>query len=263
MGTRVRRAPGARHDDPVSAGHVGRPPDEARRHRGAAGAAGRAAAVLRRPLPRRRGAAADGDGRGLRPQGVGADGRAARPAGPRDRRGARRRRVRGARAGRGVRGDGTGRGVRAVPGDDHGRGGAGGRGRRARPAARDRGRVGHRDAGRGRGRRIVGSRGCGDHLRGREVVGAKSFVLDGHIADLVLVAARGHGGVGIYAVEDVAALSREVLPTLDQTRKLARVGMDGVPARRSAGGTRCCGRSTWRPSCWRPRSSAGPRRRST
>ncbi|MCQ0014222.1 acyl-CoA dehydrogenase family protein [Actinomadura madurae] len=32
---------------------------------------------------------------------------------------------------------------------------------------------------------------------------------------------------------------------------------------RSAGGTRCCGRSTWRPSCWRPRSSAGPRRRST
>ncbi|MCP9948771.1 acyl-CoA dehydrogenase family protein [Actinomadura madurae] len=65
--------------------------------------------------------------------------------------------------------------------------------------------------------------------------GAKSFVLDGHIADLVLVAARGHGGVGIYAVEDVAALSREVLPTLDQTRKLARVGMDGVPAREVGG----------------------------
>ncbi|MFA1539029.1 acyl-CoA dehydrogenase family protein [Actinomadura monticuli] len=65
--------------------------------------------------------------------------------------------------------------------------------------------------------------------------GGKSFVLDGHIADLVLVAARGEDGVGVYAVEEASRLTRSLMPTLDQTRKLARVEFDGVPARRVGG----------------------------
>ncbi|TDC88344.1 acyl-CoA dehydrogenase family protein [Actinomadura sp. 7K507] len=65
--------------------------------------------------------------------------------------------------------------------------------------------------------------------------GTKNFVLDGHVADLILVAARGADGVGLYAVEDVAGVERKVLPTLDQTRKLARIEFDGVPARKVGG----------------------------
>ncbi|CNG07656.1 acyl-CoA dehydrogenase [Mycobacterium tuberculosis] len=67
------------------------------------------------------------------------------------------------------------------------------------------------------------------------VSGAKDFVLDGHIADLVLVAARGADGVGLYAVEDVSRLVRTPAVTLDQTRKLARIEFDAVPARRVGG----------------------------
>ncbi|TMR01066.1 acyl-CoA dehydrogenase [Actinomadura soli] len=66
--------------------------------------------------------------------------------------------------------------------------------------------------------------------------GSKSFVLDGHVADLLLVAARAEDGVGLYAVAgDATGLVREPLPTVDQTRKLARVAFDGVPARRVGG----------------------------
>ncbi|TDC55915.1 acyl-CoA dehydrogenase [Actinomadura sp. KC345] len=65
--------------------------------------------------------------------------------------------------------------------------------------------------------------------------GTKNFVLDGHIADLILVVAQGADGVGLYAVEDVAAVERKVLPTLDQTRKLARIEFDGVAAREVGG----------------------------
>ncbi|WP_339154019.1 acyl-CoA dehydrogenase family protein [Actinomadura luteofluorescens] len=65
--------------------------------------------------------------------------------------------------------------------------------------------------------------------------GTKNFVLDGHIAGLVLVAARSENGVGVYAVEDAAGLVRHALPTLDQTRKLARIELDGVAARRVGG----------------------------
>ncbi|MFI0483414.1 acyl-CoA dehydrogenase family protein [Actinomadura sp. 9N215] len=65
--------------------------------------------------------------------------------------------------------------------------------------------------------------------------GGKRFVLDGHVADLVLVAARDGDGVGLFAVTGEAGLVREPVPTLDQTRKLARVGLDGVAARRVGG----------------------------
>jgi alkylation response protein AidB-like acyl-CoA dehydrogenase len=62
--------------------------------------------------------------------------------------------------------------------------------------------------------------------------GHKSFVLDGGSAGLILVLAVADGGLSLFAVEAGApGLGRTVLPTLDQTRKLARLEFDGVPGR--------------------------------
>ncbi|MDO8433295.1 MAG: acyl-CoA dehydrogenase family protein [Candidatus Binatus sp.] len=61
--------------------------------------------------------------------------------------------------------------------------------------------------------------------------GVKNYVLDGHCADVVLVAARTDRGVGLFEVEGKAAnFSRASLPTLDLTRKLARLTFNGTPA---------------------------------
>jgi alkylation response protein AidB-like acyl-CoA dehydrogenase len=62
--------------------------------------------------------------------------------------------------------------------------------------------------------------------------GAKSYVLDGHIADLLLVAALTPGGLSLFAVDGTASgVTRTALPTVDLTRKLARVTFDATPAR--------------------------------
>ena len=62
--------------------------------------------------------------------------------------------------------------------------------------------------------------------------GCKSFVIDGAIANLILVAARSAAGVSLFAVEeDPVGLSRTPLLTLDQTRKLARLEFARTPAR--------------------------------
>jgi alkylation response protein AidB-like acyl-CoA dehydrogenase len=66
--------------------------------------------------------------------------------------------------------------------------------------------------------------------------GHKSFVLDGHAAGLILtVAATGtetDGKLSLFAVNSTAeGLTRRALPTLDQTRKLARLEFSGTPAR--------------------------------
>jgi alkylation response protein AidB-like acyl-CoA dehydrogenase len=61
--------------------------------------------------------------------------------------------------------------------------------------------------------------------------GRKSFVLDGHTAGLILVIGRTEAGLSLFAVQAGApGLTRTPLPTLDQTRKLARLDFDGVPA---------------------------------
>ena len=61
--------------------------------------------------------------------------------------------------------------------------------------------------------------------------GHKSFVLDGHVADLVLVAARSDKGVSLFGVKgDADGLRRTPLPTLDQTRKQARLEFEHTPA---------------------------------
>ena len=60
--------------------------------------------------------------------------------------------------------------------------------------------------------------------------GHKSFVLDGASAGLILVVAATDGGLSLFAVDGAASgLTRTVLPTLDQTRKLARLEFTGVP----------------------------------
>jgi alkylation response protein AidB-like acyl-CoA dehydrogenase len=59
--------------------------------------------------------------------------------------------------------------------------------------------------------------------------GHKSFVLDGHTADLILVVAATGSGLSLFGVPAGAAgLNRRVLPTLDQTRKLARLEFRSV-----------------------------------
>ena len=62
--------------------------------------------------------------------------------------------------------------------------------------------------------------------------GRKSFVLDGHVADLLLVVAQADGGPSLFAVRGGAdGLERRPLETLDMTRKQAALELDGVPGR--------------------------------
>jgi alkylation response protein AidB-like acyl-CoA dehydrogenase len=62
--------------------------------------------------------------------------------------------------------------------------------------------------------------------------GAKSFVIDGHTAGLILVAARTPAGVSLFAVPgDAPGLTRTPLATMDQTRKQAKLDFANTPAR--------------------------------
>jgi alkylation response protein AidB-like acyl-CoA dehydrogenase len=68
--------------------------------------------------------------------------------------------------------------------------------------------------------------------RGWVIDGHKSFVLDGHTAHLILAVARTGAGLSLFAVDAAAAgLARAALPTLDQTRKLARLEFASVTGR--------------------------------
>jgi alkylation response protein AidB-like acyl-CoA dehydrogenase len=69
---------------------------------------------------------------------------------------------------------------------------------------------------------------------GWRLTGTKTYVLDGHTADLLLVVARTDAGIALFAVDTASGpvgLRRTALPTLDQTRKQARLDFDAVPAR--------------------------------
>ena len=78
--------------------------------------------------------------------------------------------------------------------------------------------------------RAVGSPGGGWRLEGE-----KSYVVDGCVADVLVVAARssdGDGGVGLYLVgSDAPGLDRVPLATVDQTRRQARITLAATPAR--------------------------------
>jgi alkylation response protein AidB-like acyl-CoA dehydrogenase len=63
--------------------------------------------------------------------------------------------------------------------------------------------------------------------------GIKNYVLDGRIAGVILVAALADDGLALFRVDGTAAgLERAALPTLDLTRKLARLNLNRTPAKR-------------------------------
>jgi len=66
---------------------------------------------------------------------------------------------------------------------------------------------------------------------GWKLSGTKWYVLDGSIADLVLVVARAESEVAVFAVAgDATGLTREPMVTMDLTRKMSRLTFDGVDA---------------------------------
>ena len=70
--------------------------------------------------------------------------------------------------------------------------------------------------------------------------GAKTFIPDGHVADLFIVAARQPGstaddGISLLAVPaDTDGVRRKALPTMDQTRRQGEAHFDGVRLPESA-----------------------------
>ena len=66
--------------------------------------------------------------------------------------------------------------------------------------------------------------------------GTKMFVIDGHIANTIVIAAReagteGEDGISFFTVDgDADGLTRTALTTMDQTRKQARLELSGVAA---------------------------------
>ncbi len=63
------------------------------------------------------------------------------------------------------------------------------------------------------------------------LTGTKSFVIDGHIADLLIVAAKSPAGTSLYVVDGGASgITRTQLSTMDQTRKQAKIEFEGTPA---------------------------------
>ena len=75
---------------------------------------------------------------------------------------------------------------------------------------------------------------------GYRLEGAKRYVIDGHGADWLVVSARSPGsrgddGVSLFVVPgDAAGLTREPLPTMDQTRRQAQLRFAGVRVAASA-----------------------------
>ena len=69
------------------------------------------------------------------------------------------------------------------------------------------------------------------------ISGTKSFVLDGSTADLIIVLARAPNtkndeGLSLFAVDgNASGLRKDPLKSVDETRKLARVHFDQVPAK--------------------------------
>ncbi len=77
------------------------------------------------------------------------------------------------------------------------------------------------------------AKGSGDAVT---LDGTKMYVIDGHIANTIVVVARqagssGEEGIGFYVVDgDAAGLTRTALTTMDQTRKQAKLEFAGVKA---------------------------------
>jgi len=71
---------------------------------------------------------------------------------------------------------------------------------------------------------------------GHRLDGVKSYVVDGHLADLLVVAARpprtiGHEGLALFTLSaESAGVERRLLESMDPTRKLARIDFHGAHA---------------------------------
>ena len=67
---------------------------------------------------------------------------------------------------------------------------------------------------------------------GWRLSGEKFYVVDGHVANVVLVVAQTDPGLSVFAVDSGAAgLAADLSSTMDKTRKLARLTFDATPAR--------------------------------
>src|SRR6202046_1335210 len=93
------------------------------------------------------------------------------------------------------------------------------------------------------------------------VSGEKPIVVDGHTADWVIVVARSEEGVRSYLLESPEGT---LVPSLDPTRKLARLVLDDTPGTPMGPGGQQAGRgwggacSTPSPLGWWPRRSVRP-----
>ncbi|MGH8336216.1 MAG: acyl-CoA dehydrogenase family protein, partial [Gammaproteobacteria bacterium] len=71
---------------------------------------------------------------------------------------------------------------------------------------------------------------------GYRLEGTKSYVVDGHLADLLVVAARiagtaGDEGLGLFTLSaNTVGVERRLLESMDPTRKLARIDFHGAHA---------------------------------
>ncbi|MDE3082048.1 MAG: acyl-CoA/acyl-ACP dehydrogenase [Acidobacteriota bacterium] len=65
---------------------------------------------------------------------------------------------------------------------------------------------------------------------GWRVSGVRNYVTDGSLASLILVPAMTDSGLSLFAVAgDAPGLTKEALPTMDQTRKQSRLELAAVP----------------------------------
>jgi alkylation response protein AidB-like acyl-CoA dehydrogenase len=71
-----------------------------------------------------------------------------------------------------------------------------------------------------------------ERVDGRWMVsGSRNFVIDGHTADVLFLAARTGTGTSLFAIDAAAqGLTRTPLPAMDFTRKQARLDLADVPA---------------------------------
>jgi alkylation response protein AidB-like acyl-CoA dehydrogenase len=71
---------------------------------------------------------------------------------------------------------------------------------------------------------------------GYRIDGVKSYVVDGHVADLLIVAARapntvGHEGLALFTLDaNAGGVERRPLESMDPTRKIARIDFHGAHA---------------------------------
>ncbi len=62
-----------------------------------------------------------------------------------------------------------------------------------------------------------------------KITGTKSFVIDGAIASLLIVAAKSDAGISLYAVDSSdSGVTATALSTMDQTRKQAKIELKGA-----------------------------------